>query len=865
MSRRDMPIRRKLMAIILLTSGVVSLLTYAAFFAYEFLTFRQSMVQQLSTLGEIVAANSTAALAFDNQDDAREILAALKAEQHIVAASLYDKNGNLFSRYPESNPAGAFPAAPEEDGYRFVQSHLTAFQPVVQGDNKRLGTLYLKSDMGAMYERFRLYGEIVALVIAGSFIVAYMLSRMLQKQISQPILALAETAKAVSVRRDFSVRAEKLGGGELGLLTDAFNQMLMEIHEQNSALSESEARVRAVLNSALSAVLVIDARGRITDWNPQAEKMFGWTRQEALGMELAETIIPPRYREAHQRGLNRFLATGEGPVMNQLLEMSALRRDGSEFPVELSISLMNADGAAAFCGFITDITERKRADEALRESEERFRTMADSAPVLIWVSGPDKLCTWFNRQWLEFVGRTMDQELGNGWAENVHPDDFERCLNIYTTSFDARQAFSMEYRLRRHDGAWRWLVDQGIPRYGPSQEFAGYIGSCIDITERKESEVRLREYLKEISDLKTALDEHAIVAITDQTGKIIYVNEKFCAISKYSREELLGRDHRIINSGYHPKEFIRELWTTIANGKVWHGEIKNRAKDGSIYWVDTTIVPFLNEQGKPRQYVAIRSDITQRKLAQEVLIKQSEELTRSNKDLEQFAYIASHDLQEPLRAVAGCLQILQRRYQNQLDAGADELIDLAVDGAHRLQVLIDGLLTFSRVGTRGKRLQSVDCEQAVGDALKNLSVAIEESSAAVTYDKLPKVMGDLTQLTLLFQNLIGNAIKFRQKEQPPQIHIGAEENGRLWILSVRDNGIGIAPQYYERIFEIFQRLHTRQEYPGTGIGLAICRKIVERHGGKIWVESAAQKGSKFLFHLPKTVIAHGFDETKQPD
>lgn len=484
-------------------------------------------------------------------------------------------------------------------------------------------------------------------------------------------------------------------------------------------------------------------------------------------------------------------------------------------------------------------------------SDEHFHTMADCAPVLIWVSGTDKLCTWFNRQWLEFVGRTMEQELGNGWSENIHPDDFDRCLKIYTTSFDARQPFRMEYRLRRHDGAWRWFVDQGVPRYGPSQEFTGYIGSCIDITERKEAEEHLQESRKEINDLKTALDEHAIVAITDQKGIISYVNDKFCAISKYSREELLGQDHRIINSGYHPKEFIRELWTTIALGKIWHGEIKNRAKDGSIYWVDTTIVPFLNEQGKPRQYVAIRTDITQSKFAQEVLTKQAVELTRSNKDLEQFAYVASHDLQEPLRAVAGCLQILQRRYQGQLDASADELIVLAVDGAHRLQALIEGLLAFSRVGTKGGQLQPVDCAKAFDNALKSLTIAIAESGAVITHDALPAVMGDLTQLTLLFQNLIGNAIKFRQKEQQPSIHVGAERNGNLWTLSVRDNGIGIDRQYFERIFEVFQRLHTRQEYPGTGIGLAICRKIVERHGGHMWIESAPQQGSTFFFNLLK--------------
>src|SRR6266851_2729866 len=366
---KDTPIRRKLMTIILLTSGVVVLLTCASFFAYEFLTFRQTTVRHLSTLGEIIAANSTAALAFENQQDANEILAALKAERHIVAASLYDKNGKLFSKYPADLPAEAFPAAPEKDGYRFERGHLAAFHPVAQA-NKHLGTLYLKSDMGAMYERFRLYGGIVVLVIAVSFLVAYLISRSLQKQISQPILALAETARAISERRDYSVRATKLGADELGLLTDAFNQMLTQIHEQDRTVRESEGRLRAVLNSAMSAVVVMDSGGKITDWNARAEQMFGWTLREAIGRELAETIIPPRYREGHRRGLERFLATGEGPVLNRLIELNALRRDGGEFPVELSVSPLKTGDVVTFCGFITDITERKKAATALQAKQE---------------------------------------------------------------------------------------------------------------------------------------------------------------------------------------------------------------------------------------------------------------------------------------------------------------------------------------------------------------------------------------------------------------------------------------------------------------------------------------------------------------
>ena len=226
-----------------------------------------------------------------------------------------------------------------------------------------------------------------------------------------------------------------------------------------------------------------------------------------------------------------------------------------------------------------------------------------------------------------------------------------------------------------------------------------------------------------------------------------------------------------------------------------------------------------------------------------------EELARSNKELEQFAYVASHDLQEPLRMVTSYVQLLARRYKGKLDSDADDFIGFAVDGAVRMWKLINDLLTYSRVGIRGKESESTDSETVLNQSFNDLKVAIEENGAVVTHDPLPTVMVDRSQLGQLFQNLVGNAIKFRGNE-PPRVAISASRNGNGWTFSVRDNGVGIAPEYSERIFIIFQRLHSRQKYAGTGIGLAICKKIVERHGGRIWVESEVGKGATFYFTLP---------------
>jgi light-regulated signal transduction histidine kinase (bacteriophytochrome) len=234
----------------------------------------------------------------------------------------------------------------------------------------------------------------------------------------------------------------------------------------------------------------------------------------------------------------------------------------------------------------------------------------------------------------------------------------------------------------------------------------------------------------------------------------------------------------------------------------------------------------------------------------EKLKQKTEELVHSNKELEQFAYVASHDLQEPLRTVTSYVQLLARRYQNRFDSDAEEFINFALDGATRMHTLINGLLAYSRVGTQGKPFEPTNCETILQQSLGNLKMTMEETGAVVTHDSLPTVMADNLQLGQLFQNLIGNAIKFHG-DQPPRVLVSVRSDGYQWIFSARDNGIGIAPEFTERIFLIFQRLHGKEKYPGTGIGLAVCKKIVECHGGHIWVESEVGKGATFYFTLPR--------------
>lgn len=278
--------------------------------------------------------------------------------------------------------------------------------------------------------------------------------------------------------------------------------LLQEISERQrveQALRESEARMRAILDSALSAVVVINAEGMITDWNSHAAAVFGWTRAEALGRELAETIIPPRYREAHHRGLRHFLATGEGPALRRLIELSALRRDGSEFPIELSISPLKSGDVITFCGFVTDITERKRAAAALLESEERLRTLAESLPHLVWTCAPDGRCDYLSRQWVEYTGRPEAEQLGYGWAEQMHPDDRERVQAEWANATARGDFFDVEFRIRRADGLFRWFKTRAVPLRDGQGQIVKWFGSNTDFDDYKQSADRLRTQLARLN------------------------------------------------------------------------------------------------------------------------------------------------------------------------------------------------------------------------------------------------------------------------------------------------------------------------------------------------------------------------------
>jgi len=443
-------------------------------------------------------------------------------------------------------------------------------------------------------------------------------------------------------------------------------------------------------------------------------------------------------------------------------------------------------------------------------------------------------------------------------SELIHPDDWPQVVVVLEKLKQTPGAIqTLSFRSKHRHGNYIWLeCTYTNALHEPGIE--AIICNFRDITEKKRSEKVYQQTMQELLAYKYALDESAIVAITDQRGVINHVNDNFCRISKYSADELIGQDHRIINSSFHEKDFIRELWRTIASGKIWKGELKNKAKDGTHYWVDTTIVPFLDEKKKPYQYVAIRSDITERKHSEiqlhtlnDNLQKHTKELAMSNDELEQFAYVASHDLQEPLRMVTSFLTLLENKYTAALDDKGRQYIHFAVDGAKRMRQIILDLLEFSRVGRKEEKIEEVDMNQLLIETLNLLSKQIEEQGAQVKYQHLPVLTTYKAPLRQVFQNLIGNALKYQRADASPIIKVECKDLGQYWQIAVHDNGIGIEQEYYDKIFIIFQRLHNKEEYSGTGMGLAVTKKIIENFGGKIWVESTPGEDSIFYFTLLK--------------
>jgi PAS domain S-box-containing protein len=506
-----------------------------------------------------------------------------------------------------------------------------------------------------------------------------------------------------------------------------------DIHERKQVeeeLKKSEKRYRDLANAMPLIVWTAQPNGTVNYYNQWWFDYTGLTPEQSTDSGWQAIIHPDDLPEC----LNRWHRAASTGTFYEI-EYRFRRKDGA-YRWHLGRALPVRDTneqILSWVGTATDIDDRKRFEEALKESEARFRSMADNAPVMIWVSGTDTQCYWFNQPWLQFTGRTMAEEVGDGWAQRVHPENKQPCLNIYLKAFAARQRFEMEYRFQRADGEYRWLVDTGVPRFTPSGDFAGYIGSCIDITERKANEEALKHRAEELTYL------------------------------------------------------TKMLATTNAA------------------------------------------------------------LEKRNQELDQFAYVASHDLKAPLRAIANLSQWIEDDIAEQLSAENRHQMKLLRGRVHRLEALIDGLLQYSRVGRIATPIEFVSVQALIQEVLTMLAPPPEFTIAIAA---LPSLHTQKLPLFQVFSNLISNAIKHHNRLDG-KIAISATDQGDVYEFTVTDDGPGIAPAYHDKVFGIFQTLEARDKVENTGVGLAIVKKIVESQGGHIYLVSQEGQGATFRFTWSK--------------
>ena len=609
------------------------------------------------------------------------------------------------------------------------------------------------------------------------------------------------------------------------------------------ATLESEERYRRLIDGVQDhAIYMLGPAGEIRSWNPGAKQITGCTWEEVAGQNFSRFFPPDDIKSGRPQEILR-LAAENGLYEDQGVRV---RKDGTRFLIRSTIT---ASRTAA--GELSGFNAISRDLSGTKESEAKYRGLMEAAPDAMVVVNQGGEIVLLNVQAEKQFGYRRDELLGQkvtniipeGFAERLIADDLRSEKDALAQQIGTgielialrkdKSEFPIEIMLSPLESAEGTLVTAAIR----------------NISVRKEAEKFLAQMEGKYRGLLEAAPDAMVVV--NQAGEIVLLNIQAEKQFGYRRNELLGQKVKnIIPEGFAERlvaDGLRSKADALAQQIGTGIELHGRRKDGSEFPIELMLSPLASDNGI-LVTSAIR-DITKRKKAEVHLMQKMDELNRSNEELGQFAYIASHDLQEPLRMVASYTQLLARRYKGKLDSDADEFIAFAVDGASRMQRLIQDLLLYSRVQTKGMELRETSSEEAFERALRNLRGSIQESGAVVTHEALPNVQADEMQLAQLFQNLVGNAIKY-QGSGIPKIHVSAKMNGgNKWMFSVKDNGIGIDAQYFDKIFGMFQRLHKREEFAGTGIGLAICKKIVERHGGNIAVESQPGHGSTFSFAL----------------
>ncbi|WIV68394.1 PAS domain S-box protein [Natrialbaceae archaeon AArc-T1-2] len=609
-----------------------------------------------------------------------------------------------------------------------------------------------------------------------------------------------------------------------------------ERKERERELERSERRYRTLIEHFPNGVVaLVDEDLHYATFGGTLEGRADIPREELEGQylpgvlpeEIAEIVVP-RYEAALEGEPSEF----EAPVDDEIyrFHFHPVRDDDGEIFAAMCLS--------------QNVTERRKMEQELQDAKSQLEAAVEAGAIGTW--------EWHAPEDRMVVGASFARTFGvdpaaaregvslEHFVEAIHEDDRDRVEAKIDAALESCGEYEAEYRVWNDDGNLRWVLARGHVECDAEGDPTTFPGALIDITERKEAERALHESEAKFQMVAENLDEIVWIMTADASA-YLYISPSFDDVWGIDRHELYD-DPDAYLEWVHPedRDRVRENFAKLPT-EPFEETFRIDRPDGETRWLHVRGSRVEAGDG-PDRVIGIGQDVTERK-------EYERKLETSNERLEQFAYAVSHDLQEPLRMVSSYLQLIERRYDDALDEDGEEFLEFAVDGAERMREMIDGLLAYSRVETQGEPFEPIDLNTVLENARTDLGVKVERHDAEITADSLPTVEGDGNQLRQVFQNLLDNAIEY-SGDEPPRIHVSADRDGSEWIVSVRDEGIGIDPDDQERIFEVFQRLHTHGENDGMGIGLALCERIVERHGGEMWVESESGDGATFSFTLP---------------
>ncbi|MBF0492557.1 MAG: PAS domain-containing sensor histidine kinase [Deltaproteobacteria bacterium] len=594
-----------------------------------------------------------------------------------------------------------------------------------------------------------------------------------------------------------------------------------------------EERFQKVVEAAPCAMVMVDKNQNIVLINTQTEKIFGYERQELLGQKL-EILIPQSFRSRHQGQVDNHFITPLTRPMGVGRDLFALHKNGKEFPVEIGLNPLQMNEGSFILASIIDITERKNNELILKESEERFRLLADSVPVLIWMAGPDKKHFYFNKTWLNFTGRSLEQEIGDAWATGLHPEDLKFYFKTYSASFDEKKPFSIEYRLKNKEGVYRWLIDTGIPRFNQKGEFLGYIGGCTDISQQKALE-------------QTANDAQRMAHLGSWQWDIknnteIWSDEQF---------RIFGYEPKTIQA--HHETFMNAI--PVDKRQKVLSAFRSALEDNLPCHIESSIV---RPNGELR-HVLLQGEVKRNEKNEAVLMSGTVFDITDRKKVEQmkneFIATVSHELRTPLTSIRGSLGLISGGAVGDMPDKAKPLVQIALSNCERLVRMINDILDIEKIESGKIDFHLKICD--LNEVIKN-SVKANEDYAS-QYAVLLKINEtsesafasiDVDRMTQVLTNLISNAVKFSSKGDI--VLISVSRHGSNIRVSVMDKGKGIPENFKTKIFGKFAQADSSstKQKGGTGLGLNICKKIVEKHGGKIGFESIPGAGATFYFDLP---------------